>query len=91
MKVPKQFSANVVSTTCFLINHMHSFVLDGSIPYAALFISKDLFPIEPQIFDSIYFVHDVCPLITKLDLKSLKCVSLGYSCLKRLLVFFSYC
>ena len=33
MKVPKQFWTDAVSTAFFLINHMHSSVLNGDIPY----------------------------------------------------------
>ena len=58
---------------------MPSFVLKDEIPYSVLFPTKSLFPIEPRILGSSCFVHDVCPHVTKLDPKSLKCVFLGYS------------
>src|SRR5262249_9712204 len=79
MKVPKRFWADVVSTACFLINRMLSFVLNGEVPYGILFPTKPLFSIEPRIFGSTCFVRDVRPQVTKLDPKSLKCVFLGYS------------
>ncbi|KAH6815145.1 hypothetical protein C2S51_019965 [Perilla frutescens var. frutescens] len=41
--------------------------------------SLSLFPIDPKIFWCTYFVRDVCPHLTKLDPKSLKCIFLGYS------------
>ena len=49
---------------------MPSSVLNGDIPYAILFPSKSLFPIEPHVFGSTCFVRDVCPQVTKLDPKS---------------------
>ena len=58
-------------------------VLNGEIPYKALFPDKSLFPIDLRIFDSTCFVQDVHPHVTKLDPKSLKCVFLGYSHLQK--------
>ncbi len=89
MKVPKHFWADAVSTVCFLINRMLFFVFNGDIPYTALFPIKSLFPVEPRIFGCTYFVRDVCPQVTKLDLKSLKCVFLGYSQLQKRYYCFS--
>jgi hypothetical protein len=63
--------ADAVSTACFLINRMPFFVLNGQIPYTILFPTKPLFPVEPRIFGSTCFAHDVRPHITKLDPKSL--------------------
>ncbi|CAH9119777.1 unnamed protein product [Cuscuta epithymum] len=79
MNVPKQFWANAVSTSCFLINRMPSSVLEGKTPYQCLFPNKELFPIPPKIFGCTCFVRDVNPHRTKLDPKSLKCIFLGYS------------
>ncbi|CAH9074829.1 unnamed protein product [Cuscuta epithymum] len=79
MNVPKQFCADAVSTSCFLINRMPSSVLDGKTPYQCLFPNKELFPIPPKIFGCTCFVRDVNPHRTKLDPKSLKCILLGYS------------
>ena len=50
MQVPKYFWADAVSTACFLINQMPSFVLYGETPFHVLFPKKTLFPIEPRIF-----------------------------------------
>lgn len=47
------------------------------------FLKKHLFPIEPKIFGCSYFVRDSRPRIKKLDMKSLKCVFLGYSWLHK--------
>ena len=79
MQVPKHFWANVVSTTCFLINRMHSSVLNWDTPYHILFPNKPLFPIEPRVFWCTCFVRDVRQHVSKLDPKSLKCIFLGYS------------
>ncbi|CAH9142653.1 unnamed protein product [Cuscuta epithymum] len=79
MNVPKQFWADAVSTSCFLINRMPSSVLDGKAPYQCLFPNKELFPIPPKTFGCTCFVRDVNPHRTKLDPKSLKCIFLGYS------------
>ncbi|KAJ9553858.1 hypothetical protein OSB04_017903 [Centaurea solstitialis] len=83
MTVPKPFWADVVATTCFLINRMPSVILDGQSPFSVLFPTKSLFPIDPKIFGSTCFVRDTRPNITKLDPKSLKCVFLGYSRLQK--------
>lgn len=79
MNVPKPFWVDAVSTTCFLINCIPSSVLYGDTPYSILFPTKSLFPIALRIFGSTCFVQDVCSHVTKLDPKSLKCISLGYS------------
>ena len=79
MHVSKTFWADAVSTTCFLINRMSSFIINGEIPYRILFPTKSLFPIAPKIFGCVCFARDVRPHHTKLDPKSLKCIFLGYS------------
>ena len=79
MHVPKHFWADALSAACFLINRMPSSVLNWDTPYHILFSNKHLFPIEPQIFGCTCFVRDVCPQVSKLDHKYLKCIFLGYS------------
>ena len=79
MNVPKHFWANVVSTTYFLINRMLSSDLNWVTPYHWLFPNKPLFPIDPKVFGYTCFVRDVCPQVSKLDPKSLKCIFMGYS------------
>ena len=79
MHVPKHFWADAVSTACFLINWMPSLVLNWDTPYHILFPNKPLFSIKPQIFGCTCFVRDVCPQVSKLDHKSLKCIFLGCS------------
>ena len=79
MNVPKHFWANAISTTCFLINRMPSSVLNWTAPYHQLFLNNLLFPIDPTVFGCTCFVRDVRPQVSKLDLKSLKCIFAGYS------------
>ena len=55
-----------------------SSILMGEIPYRTLGPEQHLF-FSPTIFGCTYFVWDVHPRLTKLDLKSLKCILLGYS------------
>ncbi|KAJ9685291.1 hypothetical protein PVL29_017351 [Vitis rotundifolia] len=83
MKVSKQFWADAVSTACFLINRMPTAVLKGDIPYKVIHPQKSLFPIEPRIFGCTCYVRDTRPFVTKLDLKALKCVFVGYSRLQK--------
>ena len=54
-------------------------VLDWATPFQTLFPKKPLFPIEPRVFGCTCYVRDVCPHVSKLDLKTLKCIFLGYS------------
>jgi hypothetical protein len=73
MKVSKTFWAVAASIACFLINRMPSTVFNGGLPYNVLFPNKSLFPLEPRIFGSTCYVHDVTPGVTKLDPKALNC------------------
>ena len=79
MHLAKHFWADVVSTTCFLINWMPSFVLNWVTPFQTLFPHKSLFPIEPRVFECICFVWDVRSHVSKFNPKSLKCIFFGYS------------
>ena len=79
MHVPKHFWANGVPTACFLINKMSSSVLNWATPYHKLFPNNPLFLIDPKVFGCTCFVRDVCPQVSKLDPKSLKCIFVGYS------------
>ena len=72
MNVPKHFWVNAVSTACFFINRMLSSILNWATPYHQLFL------IDPKVFGCICFVQDVHPQVSKLDLKSLKCIFMGY-------------
>ena len=58
---------------------MPSSVLNWVTSFQTLFPHKSLFPIEPRVFGCTCFVRDVRPHVSKLDPKSLKCIFLGYS------------
>ena len=62
---------------------MPSSVLDWATPFQILFAHKSLFPIEPRVFGCTCFVQDVRPHVSKLDPKSVKCIFLGYSRVKK--------
>ena len=79
MNVPKHFLADAVSIACFFINKMPSLVLNWTTPYHQLFPNNLSFPIDPKVFGCTCFVRDVCPQVSKLDPKSLKCIFVGYS------------
>ena len=83
MNVPKHFWADAVSTTFFFINRRPSSVLNWATPYHQLFPNNLLFPIDPKVFGCTCFVRDVCPQVSKLDPKSLKCIFVGYSRVKK--------
>ena len=83
MNVLKHFWADAVSISCFLINRMPSSVLNWATPYHWLFPNNSLFPIDPKVFGCTCFVRDVRPQVSKLDPKSLKCIFVGYSCVKK--------
>ena len=91
MHVLKSFGADAVSTACFLMNKMSSFILYGEIPHRVLLLAKSLFPITPKIFGCVCFVRVVRPHCTKLDPKSLKCIFLGlFVCSKGVSLLLSY-
>ena len=52
-------------------------------PYHRLFPNKPLFLIDSKVFGCTCFVRDVCPQVSKLDPKYLKCIFVGYSCVKK--------
>ena len=58
---------------------MSSSVLNWTTPYHQLFLNNMLFLIDPKVFGCRCFVRDVRPQVSKLDLKSLKCIFVGYS------------
>ena len=79
INVPKPFLAEVVSTTCFLINRMPSSLLNWTAPYHQLFPNNLLFHIDPKVFGCTYFVPNVRSRVSKLDPKFLKCIFVKYS------------
>ena len=83
MNVPKHFWADAVSTACFFIKGMPSLVLNWTAPYHQLFPNNMLFPIDPKVFECTCLIRDVRPQVSKLDPKSLKCIFVGYSRVKK--------
>ena len=83
MHVPKHFWADAFSTACFLINMIPSLVLNWATPYHQLFPNNSLFPIDSKIFGCTCFVQDVRPHVSKHDPKSLKCIFMEYSRVKK--------
>lgn len=79
MKVPKIFWSNAVLTTCYLINHMSSSILQDDIPFSNFFPNKPLFVLPPRIFCCVCFVRDHLPGVSKLDPKAIKYIFMGYS------------
>ena len=83
MHVPKHLRANAASTAYFLIYRMSSSVLNWATTYHLLFPNNPLLPIDPKVFGCTCFVRDVRPHVSKLDPKSLKCIFVGYSRVKK--------
>ena len=90
MHVLKHFWADLVSTTCFLINRMPSSVLNWAPPYHQLFPNNHLFLIEPKVFGCTCLIPNVRPQVSKLDPKVLKVHFSGLlSCSKRVSMLLS--
>ena len=62
---------------------MPSSVLNWFTPYYQLFPNNSLFPIVPKVFGCTCFVRDVRPQVSKLDPKSLKCIFMEFSRVKK--------
>ena len=77
--VPQHFWGDAVLTACYLINRMPSSVLNNQIPHSILFSHQSLHPLQPRVFGSTCFVHNVSPGLDKLSARSHKCVFLGYT------------
>lgn len=76
--LPTRFWGDAVLTACYLINRMPSSVLDDQTPHSILFPHTSLHPLQPRVFGSTCFVHNLSPGLDKLSARSLKCVFLGY-------------
>lgn len=76
---PHYWPFDVVLTTCYLVNHMPSIVLNDQILHSVLFPHTPLHPIFPHVFGSTCFVHNLSPGLDKLSAWSIKCVFLGYN------------
>ncbi|XP_077233900.1 uncharacterized protein LOC143876132 isoform X1 [Tasmannia lanceolata] len=79
MHVPKSYWSDAVLIACFLANRLPSSVLDGSSPYSILHPTSDPFPLTPQVFSCVCFVHNLSPGLDKLDPWAERRVFLGYS------------
>ena len=62
---------------------MPSSVLNSTTPYHQLIPNNPLFHIDSKVFGCTCFVRKVRPQVSKLDLKSLKCIFVGYSCVQK--------
>ena len=81
--VPKKFWGDAVLTSCFLINHQPSKVLQFETPLNCL---KKSFPnsrifleLKLRVFGCKAFVHNTNPTKSKLNPRALECMFLGYS------------
>ncbi|KAJ0778869.1 putative RNA-directed DNA polymerase [Helianthus annuus] len=77
--VPRHFWGDAVLTAAYLINRMPSSVLRGQTPFSVLFPRGTPFPLEPQIFGCVAYVHDHRPGVPKIDPRAIRCVFVGYS------------
>ncbi|MFS7989993.1 putative RNA-directed DNA polymerase [Helianthus anomalus] len=77
--VPRHFWGDAVLTAAYLINRMPSSVLRGQTPFSVLFPRGTPFPLEPQIFGYVAYVHDHRPGVPKIDPRAIRCVFVGYS------------
>ncbi|GAB2276334.1 hypothetical protein Dimus_039183 [Dionaea muscipula] len=58
---------------------MPSSVLQGEVPHHVLFPGQPIHPLPLRIFGCTCYIWVICPHLTKLDPKSLRCIFLGYS------------
>ncbi|KAK8936826.1 hypothetical protein KSP39_PZI012397 [Platanthera zijinensis] len=79
MHVPKPYWNFAVSTACFLINHLPSFILNYGTPFSILFPSTPAFPLPPRVFGTLCYVHRLGPSSDKLDPRAAKHIFVGYS------------
>lgn len=79
-----QHRGDAVSMSYFLINQMHSSIIDHKIPYSILFLKEPLFHVAPQIFGCNCFVNDLSPSLNKLSSRAVKCVFQGYYRLQKI-------
>jgi hypothetical protein len=78
MNVPKYLWGEAVQTATYLINRMPLRTVDFSTPLEML-TGNTSFKVSPKKFGCVCFVHNTSPGISKLDVKSHKCVFVGYS------------
>ncbi|RVW32180.1 Retrovirus-related Pol polyprotein from transposon RE2 [Vitis vinifera] len=80
------FLGDAVLTACYLINRMPSSVLHDQIPHSLLFPDQPLYFLPPRVFGCTCFVHILTPGQDKLSARATKCIFLGYSDFKRVIV-----
>ena len=79
MSLPKYLWSDVVLSACYLINRMHSSVLNKRSLFSCLYANKNPFSMTPHVLGCTCFVQDLSPALDKLSLKYIKCVFVGYS------------
>ena len=84
--VPFHFWEDVVFTACYLINRMPSSVLHDQIPHSLLFPDQPLYFLPSRVFGCTCFVHILTPGQDKLFAKATKCIFLGYTDFRRVIV-----
>ena len=83
---PFRFWGDAVLTACYLINCMPSSVLHAQIPHSLRFPDQPLYFLPPRVFSCTCFVHILTPRQDKLSAKAIKCIFLGYSDFRRVIV-----
>jgi len=58
---------------------MLSSAIQNKVPHSILFPDEPLFRIDPRVFGSTCFVHDLTLGLDKLCARAIKCIFLGYS------------
>ncbi|KAL8111350.1 hypothetical protein AgCh_019173 [Apium graveolens] len=76
--VPKILWSEAVLTAAYLINRMPSQVLGFKYP-CELLMGENVYAIPSKVFGCVCFVRDHRPSVSKLDLRALKCIFVGYS------------
>lgn len=79
MQVPFSFWSEAILTACYLINRMHSRVLNGKSPFFVLLPDYIIFHLVPRVFGCVAFENVLHPPCEKFDNRSIPCVFLGYS------------
>ena len=83
MKVPKYLWSYAIFTVSYLINRMPSTPLGGEILIRRLRPDFELFSLPPRVFGCLAFVQDLFPRLDKLSPRSIKCVFVKYSRMRK--------
>jgi hypothetical protein len=78
VNVPKYLWGEAAQTTTYLINRMPLRAVDFS-TLIEMLTGTTSFKISPKKFGCMYFVHNTSLSTSKFDVKSYKCVFVGYS------------